>query len=78
MHKGKDSRLGLNPFPKGSKKSGGTAAVEKGSSRTVQSDVPDSEEYPGAPPVVLPPSPERSESSGDVKKKKKRPAWKDD
>ena len=76
MNKGEDSNLGLNPFPKGSKKSG--AAAAKGTSKTAATDVPESEEYPDEPPVILPPSPDRSGQAGEVKKKKKRPAWKDE
>jgi hypothetical protein len=77
MHKGVDSNLGLNPFPKGEQKTGAAAAMAKGSSKTAMTDVPVSEEYPDEPPVVLPPTPDRSGQAGEPKKKK-RPAWKDE
>lgn len=81
MAKGKGfPGLGLNPFPvdKNRRERRAAKAVTAGSSKTVTTDTPASEEYPDEPPVVLPGAPERNEDSGVPRPAKRRKSYKDD
>jgi hypothetical protein len=52
--------------------------VTASSTKTVSTETPASDEYPGQPPVVLPESPERNEDVGTEKPAKKRRDFRDD